>query len=151
MTRRERVREIFETTGVTPPSVVQRFLDGELVVLAVGIREDLAELLGDAALGSEVARAMTVLNYRKRVAQGGPRYDLDGNVRGEVTEEQRAHAIAAVERSLQRRRNRKIDARLQQAAAERKAREAAVETEAERRERLRVALRQRRGDCAAQA
>ena len=138
MTRRERVREIFETAGITPPPVVRRFLEGELVVLAVGIRDDLAALLGDTALGSEVARAMTALNYRKRVAQGGPRYDLDGNVRGEVTEEQRAQAIAALERRRQRRRNRKIDAQLQQAAAERKAREAAAE--AERRERMRAAL-----------
>ena len=69
--------------------------------LKIGIIDDLRAALPDIN-GTHLYRAMTLhtntVSYRRALAQGGPRYDLDGNVAGEVDAAQIAHAAARLAR-----------------------------------------------------
>jgi ProP effector len=68
---------------------------GECKVLAVGIHKAIKEKLPDVDAG-QLRAAMKIhtasTRYLKVLSQGGSRFDLDGNVAGEVTEEQRKQA-----------------------------------------------------------
>lgn len=67
--------------------------------LAVGIHKSIKEKLPDIDAG-QLRAAMKLhtasTKYLKVLAQGGNRYDLDGNVAGEVTAEQRTQATDAL-------------------------------------------------------
>jgi sRNA-binding protein len=62
--------------------------------LKVGIGNDLVArgVLGAREVNAALSRYVDRLMYQKRLAAGGARVDLDGNVAGEVSKEQRCRA-----------------------------------------------------------
>jgi sRNA-binding protein len=66
--------------------------------LKVGIHKDLVELglLSPRECSIALRRYASRLMYRRAVARGGPRFDLDGHVAGEVRPDEADHAKAAV-------------------------------------------------------
>ena len=68
--------------------------------LKVGIGNDLVArgVLGARELNAALSRYVDRLMYQKCLAAGGARVDLDGNVAGEVSREQRSHAERLVAR-----------------------------------------------------
>jgi ProP effector len=66
--------------------------------LKIGIHQDLIErgLLMSEECRAVLRRYCSRLMYRRAVACGGPRFDLDGHAAGEVTSDEADHAKAAV-------------------------------------------------------
>ena len=65
--------------------------------LAIGIRQDLASYLPEhppGRIGFVISMFQSLMrpSYCRAVLQGGPRYDLEGNPRGEVTPKEREQA-----------------------------------------------------------
>lgn len=79
------------------PVFVAMWTEGRAIPLAVGIRPDVMAATPEGARKS-VKRAMWALTnsrvYRRRLAEGGPRYRLDMTPDGEITPEQIASAKA---------------------------------------------------------
>jgi len=98
--------------------------------LKVGIHADLVAT--GLVTPRECRNALVVytgrLQYQRAVAAGGPRFDLDGNVVGEVAADQIEHAVAAVAR-LEGKVIAKADTLRKQKAARTAARERATQQE----------------------
>ena len=78
--------------------------------LAIGIRQDLASHLPEhppGRIGFVISMFQCLMGpaYSRAVLQGGPRYDLDGNPRGEVTAKEREQAGRALHAFYERKKN----------------------------------------------
>jgi sRNA-binding protein len=66
--------------------------------LKIGIRQDLGGILTEAEVNAALFRYCSRLMYQRALAAGGPRFDLDGAVAGEVAADEVEHAKHAVAR-----------------------------------------------------
>jgi sRNA-binding protein len=79
--------------------------------LAVGIRQDIAAHLPQQPLG-RIGAAIGLFQrlmgpaYYRAVLRGGPRYDLDGHARGEVTAEEQEQATRDLQAFFERQKER---------------------------------------------
>ncbi len=98
--------------------------------LKIGIHTDLVAT--GLVTPREVRNALIVYTgrhqYQRAVSAGGPRFDLNGNIAGEVTQDQIEHALAAVA-SIEARAIAKVEALRRQKAARQVARQRATQQE----------------------
>jgi len=84
--------------------------EGQVRPLAIGIRQDLAFHLPEqppGRIGFVIGMFQCLMGpaYLRAVVQGGPRYDLDGHPRGEVTPKEREQAGRALHAFHERKKN----------------------------------------------
>jgi ProP effector len=73
--------------------------------LKIGIRADILARKGfvdDDMFKRGIRRWVVCTEYIQLIANGGDRYDLDGNVSGQISDEDRGRAIAKIERRAEK-------------------------------------------------
>src|SRR5262249_4727291 len=103
-------RELLETLRERWPQAFPRDYR-QVRPLAIGIRQDIAAHLPEQPLGRIGAviglfQLLTGPAYYRAVLKGGPRYDVDGNPRGEVTPEDQERARQDLKAWYERRKQR---------------------------------------------
>ena len=86
------------------PAAIKSQGSNDKLPLKVGIVQDVIDRCKDikpTMIRFAISDYCGGITYHKGIVKGGPRYDLDGNVSGEVTESQIAHSNAVLTKWLQ--------------------------------------------------